>query len=398
MEKMGQRARFDVLIIGGGPAGLNCGIHLARKNLSVGIFERREIPYRKVCGEILSPRAVEELSLSGIDLSGFHAVGRIHAFAMPFHVDLSFEELRCRMVPRDRLQEVMVERVWKEGGKVFSATEVKGMERSGGKWRVEASGFTYESPVLIGADGFGSTTRRFLSEVSPRKKDIAIGVRAVLEMETDDSLRFYIVDAAMPGYAWIFSLGGGLVNAGFGIRADHYKERGIHPVRDFFRFFSSVEPDGFRGGNYRIVIPPETHPIYLGSHIGETVFPGALLIGEAAGFVNPFTGEGISYALISGRLAAEAVWGFLSEGRSLFEFDRMWRKEFGFSFVMSKVYQRLSSKKLIEKVMEYSSRYEDVRRTITETLLGYARFRMGVYLKILGGMWKKKQEVKDGKT
>jgi len=72
-----------------------------------------------------------------------------------------------------------------------------------------------------------------------------------------------------------------------------------------------------------------------------------------------------------------------SKEKELFWFDRAWRREFGFSFVMSKVYQRMGSKGLIEKIMTMSEHDPEMKRTIIETLLGYARFRLRVYLKIL---------------
>ncbi len=376
---------YDALIVGGGPAGFSCGIHLAKKGISVAVFERKKIPFRKVCGEICSPRAIDELSLLGIRTEKFYSVQKISAFSFPHSMfaDLSDFGLYCRMIPRHILQKMMAEEAEKTGVKVFDGTEITEIERRNGKWFIGAKTGERRGKFLIGADGFNSIVRRALSVVSPRKKDIAIGVRAILEMEHEDTLKFYLHDSTMPGYAWIFPLGDGLVNVGFGIRGDQYMSKGIHPLRDFFHFFSAIDKN-FSEKRYGVHIPPETHPIYLGSHIGETVFDDALLIGEAGGFVNPFTGEGISFALSTGRLASEAIINALnSKEKNLFWFDRVWRKEFGFSFVMSKVYQRMGSKGLIEKIMALADSDHEIKRTIIETLLGFARFRLRVYLKIL---------------
>lgn len=370
----------NVLIIGGGPAGLSCAFHLSKKGYEATVIEKNFYPFRKVCGEVCSPKALKELESIGFPFEEFHVLKEIEVFAGKHHMRFSLEGNECRMIPRDILSERMVNITRKNGVNVIEGENVSSLRKNGKGWIVITNKNEYNAEVVVGADGYSSIVRRKIFRFSPRGKDIAIGVRGIYRDKHKGTLQFYILESLMPGYAWKFPLNKDTVNVGIGIRADVMRKKGIAPVKVLENLKKEID---ILSEGAEELIPPQPYPIYLGSHIGETVGNNVLLIGESAGFVNPFTGEGIFYALRSGKICAEVLSLYFSSRKNLYNYDTMWRKDFGFGLVLSKVYQRMVTKSRIEKVMRFSYKNKDVRNTIFESLLGVPVLRIPVYLKIL---------------
>jgi len=118
----------------------------------------------------------------------------------------------------------------------------------------------------------------------------------------------------LPGYAWIFSAGDDLANIGLGMRLDVFR-RNKHNLKKMLRDFLAMPAIRSRLREGHIVRDVAIWQLNFGSQKGlQHAFDGALLVGDAAGFINPLTGGGIHNALISGLLAAETAGEALKRG------------------------------------------------------------------------------------
>jgi flavin-dependent dehydrogenase len=141
----------------------------------------------------------------------------------------------------------------------------------------------------------------------PRRTPLAYAARAYFEgvIENSTNLEIRFDGLPLPGYGWIFPLPHGRANIGAGsyrLTADTGTSIGA-----LFEDFLRSAPLQRRLGRARHLGPVKSYPLRTDFHQATCMAPGMLLVGEAAGLVNPFTGEGIDYALESGRLAAESI-------------------------------------------------------------------------------------------
>jgi flavin-dependent dehydrogenase len=156
--------------------------------------------------------------------------------------------------------------------------------------------------VVVGADGAGSVVRRQLGVPATPDKHTAIAVRGYADVPADDDHAQFIAMQASgwPAYAWSFPIGDGTANVGFGMLLPRLKATG-RPGREVLH------------GRLAQLLPDRPARDLLAHHLPLSPGrprPGAgrvLLAGDAASLINPLTGEGIYYALLSGRLAAEAA-------------------------------------------------------------------------------------------
>ena len=177
--------------------------------------------------------------------------------------------------------------------------------RANGEWQA------YRSRVVVGADGVTSTIMRHLRPEAGQHSDKhrAVALRAYIEgMEIyPHEVEFFLYDEILPGYAWIFPAGDHVANIGLGMRLDKFRslKRNLKKMLQDFLAMPALRARLPNGHALRDVA---VWQLNFGSqkHLRHA-YDGALLVGDAAGFINPLTGGGIHNALISGCLAAETI-------------------------------------------------------------------------------------------
>ncbi|MET0401334.1 MAG: hypothetical protein ABW123_02980, partial [Cystobacter sp.] len=170
----------------------------------------------------------------------------------------------------------------------------------------------------------------------------AFAIRAYYEdvrLTHPRGLGFFWDESLLPAYGWIFPLPDGRANVGVGIRADQLAATGERLPALLDRFCASPHVARELAGGRRVG-KAKGHHLPYGSSARHTTFDRALLLGDAAGFVNPLTGEGIEFALESGAFAAEAVAEAVHAGdfsaRGLGGYARRWQQRFRTAFQLNR--------------------------------------------------------------
>ncbi|MEV5969601.1 geranylgeranyl reductase family protein [Streptomyces sp. NPDC051921] len=320
----------DVIVVGAGPAGCSAAYHLARAGHDVLLLEKATFPRDKVCGDGLTPRAVKELLGMGIDVAGDGWVRtrglRVHgsgtAVEMPWPVVASYPDyglVRTRQ-DFDRLlarQAVTAGARLLEGTKVIEPLVAPATGRvSGVVARRDGVRRTYRAPLVVAADGASSRLAVALGLHPRADRPMGVAVRryytaphrnrdhleAWIDLETRDSRG----RASMPfGYGWIFPVGDGAFNVGLG--TFHIGRRPDVDHRRLFRDWTARLPADWHFDEEHATGPLLGAPLPAGLNRRPQYTRGLLLTGDAGGMINPLSGEGIDYAMESGRLTAETV-------------------------------------------------------------------------------------------
>jgi menaquinone-9 beta-reductase len=323
----------DVLVVGAGPGGSAAAYHLARTGLDVTVVDKASFPREKVCGDGLTPRGVKAMLKMGLDPDdpGFERVEGLRVYSRHASIELRWPELHDYpdfglVRTRHDFDELLARRAQKAGARLLERTEalqpiwndgwVVGatVRPSGGRDADadERDADEVRARFVLAADGAAS---RFASQAGvKRNAERPLGIAARRYFRIDRSpgpwleswLDLWEGDVLLPGYGWLFPLADGTVNVGAGMLNTFKGFQDISAQR-LFDAFAAMLPASWNVGEETAVGRVLSGPLPMGFNRTPVARPGLLLVGDAAGIVNPFNGEGIAYAMESGELAAELV-------------------------------------------------------------------------------------------
>ncbi len=374
----------DVLVVGAGPGGAAAAYHLASAGLSVAILEKSAFPREKVCGDGLTPRAVKSLVAMGIptdEESGWIRNKGLRIFGGGVRLELPWPELASYpdhglVRPRLDFDHVLVKRAIEVGATLHEHTTVTGAVRDDDGRVVGVTtkdGRTFRAPLTVAADGVSGRLGLSLGVTKREDRPMGVAVRRYYTSprSNDDHLESWLElrspdGSLLPGYGWIFGVGDGTSNVGLGI---------LNTTRAFQNTNYQALLDSWLSampGEWGYVEDNATGPMRggalpMGFNKKPHYLPGLLLVGDAAGAVNPFNGEGIAYAMESGQLAAEVAAQALARaegpGREkvLASYPRRMAETYGGYYTLGRVFVSAIGH---PQVMRYATKYGLPRPTL----------------------------------
>ena len=287
---------FDVAIVGGGPAGSSCAAFCALAGLHTLVLERENFPREKVCGDCLNPSCwsvlerlglqqhVRNLPHSKLDSVAFIAIdGHEVVVDLPPGDDCEFS------VKRSLFDDLLLKRARELGAHVREGTTVTALANAG-SWKIQtATAETFSAQTLIGADGRNSTLAR-LSSLLPQPTRERVALQAHIRLPRDFGRRV-VLQFLREGYSGQAPVNETELNLCL---------VGTPPTISKLRQWAERHFEIAAHQPWRTITPLTRSPV-------SCAHENLLFIGDAARVVEPFTGEGIYYALRSGELAADAI-------------------------------------------------------------------------------------------
>ncbi|MGZ4674585.1 MAG: geranylgeranyl reductase family protein [Ilumatobacteraceae bacterium] len=377
----------DVLVIGGGPAGASAAYWLAKFGHDVSIVERKSFPREKTCGDGLTPRAVHQLNEMGLaeQLTKFHRYNGLRATGMGRELELQWPAHPVfpqygYVVRRRDLDMMVAENAVSAGARLLEGHDAvlpivdRGFVRGAVVQPYEGDPLEIRARYVVVADGANSRFGRALGTFRTREWPYGTAIRTY--WESPRHAEPWIESALdvkdrngnpMPGYGWIFPVGDGTVNIGVGL---------LSTFREFKTVNTTTLLDGYA---HQVADRWEINPdrpeckatsgrIPMGGSVGPKAGPSYLVIGDAAGSVNPFNGEGIDYAYETAHMAAQVLHEAIDAGdpTALQRYPSMLDDEYGEYFKVARLFARVIGRPALMRELTRAGMHS---RTLMEWVL-----------------------------
>lgn len=288
---------FDCIIVGAGPAGGTSAYHLAKQGRSVLVLEKESLPRYKPCGGGVSPAIARwfDFDFSPAISVKVNTIRYTWKMEDPVQAKLNTTEPMW-MVRRDIFDHFLIQQAQKQGAELRDNTEVNSIEFKSNQWQVNTANGTFSGRYLIAADGAKGPMAKWLG-FKERKRRLGAALEAEAPANVQDgNIAHFEFGMVKNGYIWNFP------------KADGYSI-GIGTFRggeaqDFKKILSEY------GTLFGVDIKTSKqygHPLCLWDGNQKLHTQNAVLAGEAACVVDPFTAEGIRPSIFSGMKAAEAI-------------------------------------------------------------------------------------------
>jgi geranylgeranyl reductase family protein len=382
---------YDVIIVGAGPAGSTAALYAHRLGLNCILLDKAVFPRDKICGDALSGKSVRlmrELNLlEGVEELEGSEINRI-TFGSPSHsqfdVHLKGNKnndfiTKGYVVPRKIFDNFLFKKADEltETRQGFTVNDIiyENDNISGVKGtNIEGKEEILNAPIIMGCDGANSIIARKLGLYEMDMENTAVAIRCYYEgvEGLSNQIELHYVSEVKPGYFWLFPAGNGKANIGIGLSKNDAKkeDRTLRQIMD-----EIVQSDYFRSrfGNARPLEKPVGWNLPLGRIQRKNHGNGFMLLGDAAGLVDPFTGEGIGNAMVAAKYAMQVASKAKNHKdyseRSFSEYDQLLWDDIGGELRTSTKLQSLArSSFLLNFVINRAARNEEVQSIISGML------------------------------
>ncbi len=381
--------RYNLAVVGAGPGGAATAYYASKAGLRTVLLDRQDFPRDKPCGDGLMPHAASEVALIGLaDWLDEPHHGKFTSFSM--YTETAY--LRQGVPPtlhgphgyvaaREETDAKILERATDAGAELHTNTRATELIRSssGAVTGVEAvkEGETlrFDAPVVVAADGVGGFAGNGMKahQNAVARRQYFRGLEG-LDM---DSLHVFItadMNSDGAGYGWIFCFGDGRANVGAGVSTKALQRTGRN-LKDYYDRFleepqlkawlKNAEPEG----------PAKSWSLKMGMWGAKRYAQGLMMVGDAGSMIHPISGEGVGYAMESGRLAA--TWAHEAHERRDFSasllsgYERQLRRKRARVHLSGQAMVNLvPNLSMMEPLFKACEKDEKARRTLIEGFTG----------------------------
>ena len=290
---------FDCIIVGAGPAGSSAAYHLAKQGHSVLVLDKANFPREKSCGGGVSPAIAQWFDFDFTPVVQNHVSQVKYTFKMSDPAEVELQDVTPMwMVRREQFDNFLLEQATGQGVEFKSGVEVQSVKLAGDSWQVSTNDGQFESKYLIAADGANSSTAKLLGFDEPQ---LVAAASLQIPGEVSDRRKvtaFFDFGSLKNGFMWCFPKADGYSFSAAYVR--NPKGKADELKKQLYKYAELFDLDPSKG-DYK------EHPLNLWQKERPLHSDRALLVGEAAGMVDPLIGEGIRPALYTGVQAAAAV-------------------------------------------------------------------------------------------
>ncbi len=384
----GLEKKFDVLIVGGGPAGSAAALFAARHGLKVCLLDKARFPRDKICGDAISGKSMtvlKELGLLEEAQKLPHALIDSITFGNALHDIVTIPLLgdkRNGLPPGLVIRRVVFDGFLLTRAKqvamvledhevrhlIFEGRQVVGV--TGVNSRSQEA-FELRAPLVLGADGYHSVVARETGLYDHDPKHWVVALRQYFRnvQGLSKEIELHYLDEVIPGYLWLFPADDGTANVGIGMLYSAMKAKRV----DLKKAMAQALNSDFLKERFSRAQPlekPKGWNLPVGSKHRKNYGAGFLLLGDAAGLIDPFTGEGIGNALysaqIAARVAAQAVQAADFSEQFLQRYDHELWQALGDELAVSSKLQRIGRHRfLLNFVIKKAAHSENVRQIIS---------------------------------
>tara|TARA_R110000751_G_scaffold307089_1_gene427293 strand:+ start:67 stop:1284 length:1218 start_codon:yes stop_codon:yes gene_type:complete len=321
---------YDIIVVGGGPAGASAAYFNATNGKRVLLIEKAEFPRDKVCGDGVTGKALQVLHEMGLS----NEVANIKEIScnevllsspnqtfLTIPISTPNDPLTAFCIEREIFDNLLYQKaitaVLENGGEVLNQKVSMPLVEGGVVVGVVIEGVEYRGSLVIGADGFNGPISRYVMGQNEQPKQnrnhYSSAIREYWEGVSDNQgqIEIHFIDGILPGYFWIFPISENRFNVGLGMLLSDMDKQSVKlkemldwVVNSSFlseRFANAKPIENTRRG----WMLPMGSPRGLELNPRKNFVEGCILIGDSASLIDPFTGEGIGNALVSGKLTTK---------------------------------------------------------------------------------------------
>jgi geranylgeranyl reductase family protein len=383
--------RLDLVVVGAGPGGSSTAYHAAKAGLNTLVVDRQEFPRDKTCGDGLMPHAASEVALMGLAdwldephhgrFTGFNIYTRTALLRQ--NVPPTLHGPKGYVVRRQETDAKLLERAVLAGAELHTGTRATDLLRStsGRVTGIEAVNGgdpgRFDAPLVVVADGIGG----FGGDGMKAHQNAVARRQYFRDVEGPDKQNLHVfitedMNSHGAGYGWVFYFGDGTANVGAGVSTASLSRTGRNLKNFYDRFLEepqmmewlrSATPEG----------PPRSWSLKMGMWGAKRYGQGVMAVGDAGSMVHPISGEGVGYAVESGRLAAS--WAHEAHARNDFSasvlsgYERQLRhrraREHLSGYALVNLVPNLM---MLEPLFKACEKDQDARRALVEAFTGDA--------------------------